>query len=383
MTALSRRTLFAVTVACLALQAACSMPSRPDSSKDEDPPASAGPAPESSPSKPAPQVAVPWRPGMPQLGVNLFWEEGRDDDEVTRAKARRALDYLIELNVNSVAVNVPLFMDNPGTNTVRADKRYTPSPERLALFLEEAARSKFRVTVRPVLDERLIMKVDPKAWRGNIAPPDRSAWFASYSQLLRPYATVAQKFGVAEFVVGVELNSLQASKHWTTLIADIRKVFRGELSYSVNFDAFQKGLTTPRVDAVGVDAYFSVPVSDKASVETLTEAWDAWIGRHASGSPEKLILHEVGIAAQNGAYRRPAHWGDTDVPLNLVVQKNWYQAICRTVENNSLGGVYFWSMRIHANPGHEDPKQGDRLSFVDRPAQDVIRDCYGRLGLSQ
>lgn len=377
----ARGGLLVAVAACLALQVGCSAPSRPDWLQKDETPASDGSGQESPSAPHVPQVARPWQPGMPQLGVNIFWEESlADDDQVTRAKSRRALDYLIRLNVNSVAVNVPFFMEEPTTDKVRADRRLTPSPQRLGIFLSEAMRSKFRVTIRPVLDERLLVQVDPKAWRGDIAPPDRSAWFASYRQFLRPYAQVAQKYEVAEFVVGVELNSLQASRQWTTLIADVRKVFKGELSYSMNFDAVQKDLPAPPVDAVGIDAYFGVRAGDSASVDTLVEAWDRWISTYAGASPEKVVLHEVGIAAQNGAYRRPTHWGNPDVPLNLTVQKNWYQAICRTVENNRLGGVYFWYLRMHANPGKEGPRQADRLSFIDRPSQDVIRACYGRLG---
>jgi hypothetical protein len=373
--------LLAAVAVCLALQAGCSAPSRPDWWQKDKPSESQEPSPSLSPAKPIPQVAQPWQPGMPQLGVNIFWEDSLDDDEeVTRAKSRRALDYLIRLNANSVAINFPLFMDRATSNKVRPDKKLTPSPDRLALFLDEAAKSKFRVAVRPVLDERLFVKVDPKMWRGKIAPSDRSAWFASYTKFLRPYAEVAQRYDVAEFVVGVELNSLQSNRRWTSLIADLRKVFKGELSYSVNFDAYEEDVPTPRVDTVGVDAYFSVSVGDKAPVDTLVDAWDQWIGRHVGGSPDELVLHEVGIAAQNGAYQHPARWGNTEVPLNLTVQKNWYQAICTAVETNNIGGVYFWYLRMHADPGNEGPRQADRLSFVDRPAQNVIRACYGRLG---
>ncbi len=324
-----------------------------------------------------PRVTKPWKPGMPQLGVNVYWEDSKDDsDEVTRAKARRTINYLVALNANSVAVNFPFVMNGAYGNRVQPDPQYTPSPERLAIFLEEAAASRMRVTLRPVLDERSLVT----AWRGKIEPSNRSAWFTSYANFLRQYAEVGQENGVAELVVGVELNSLQRDPRWVTLIASLRKVFPGTLSYSDNFDVFQRGLGAPAVDNVGVDAYFSVDAADTASVDQLAAAWQRWITTYAGARANSLVLHEVGIAAQNGAYQHPASWGSEGVSLNLTVQRNWFEAACRAAKSTHLAGLYFWNVRLHSNPGHEDPLHEDRLTFVDRPAESAVRTCFGEFG---
>ncbi|GAA1895381.1 hypothetical protein GCM10009687_76210 [Asanoa iriomotensis] len=323
-----------------------------------------------------PQVAKPWEPGMPELGVNVLWEDSKDDDdEVTRAKSRRILDYLVSLHANSMAVNFPFDVNGRTGTTVRADAKSTPSPKRMAILLEEAKRSKVRVTLRPLLDESSVAP----AWRGKIAPTSRDKWFASYLTFLKPYAQVAQANGVAEFVAGVELNSLQADTRWKKLVTELRRTFKGELTYSENFDAFEKGTSVPPVDRHGVDAYFKVDAPDSASVATLTKSWEKWLDRHADDRAD-LVLHEVGIAAQNGAYQHPASWGDQDIKLNFKVQQNWYQAVCNSVQSRKLAGVYFWYIRFHHDPGSEDPKQYDRLTFVDRPAEATLKACYERMG---
>jgi hypothetical protein len=331
------------------------------------------------PAAPAvPQVAKPWQEGAVQLGVNIFWEDSKKDDaEVTRAKARRLLDHLVSLNVNSVALNFPFVMANAKSNSVGPDDELTPGPERMEIFLEEAAASRMRVAVRPLLDERSLHP----AWRGRIEPASRDRWFASYGKFLRSYAEVAQRHDVAELFVGVELNSLQTDRRWDSLIKSVRKTFDGQLAYSVNFDEFERGSKTPDVDHVGVDAYFKVLKPDNASVKSLTASWLEWLDEYAGRQKaKKLVLHEVGIAAQDGAYHHPAQWGSTEVPLNLTVQKKWYQAVCAAAEQRQLAGLYFWNIRMHANPGTEDPEQPDRLTFVDRPAEAVLQECYAKLG---
>jgi hypothetical protein len=337
-------------------------------------PQTAQPAVPSTPS--LPQVGKPWQPGMRELGINILWEDSsKDDDTLTRAKAQRILDYAVSLHANSVALNFPFIVDSLKASVVKADG-LTPSPARIRIFAEEASVRKIRVTLRPFLDERRFVA---PAWRGVIEPADRSKWFASYRTFLLPYVQAAQDTGMAQLVIGVELNSLQADSRWASLISAVRQIFRGKITYSANFDAFENKAATPAVDGVGVDAYFKVSSPNNAPINTLATAWQQWIDQYAGKSADKLVLHEVGIAAQNGAYLHPGQWGSANVSINLTVQANWYAAICQAVEAKNIAGVYFWNVRMHANPGHEDPQQADRMTFVDRPAQTTLRDCYARL----
>jgi len=313
---------------------------------------------------------------MTELGVNVLWEDSKDDDdEVTRRKARRLINYLISLNANSVALNFPFFMDSARASVVKAHE-LTPSPQRVAIFLQEAEASAMRVRLRPLLDERSL----GTAWRGTIAPANRDKWFASYTSFLLPYAKAGQEHGAVGFVLAVELNSLQGDRRWADVISEIRKVFTGDLTYSANFDAYQNRLPTPAVDRIGVDVYFKTQLPDSASVAQVSAEWRKWIKRNAGSRPRQLVLDEVGIAAQDGAFRHPGSWGNTRAKLNLSVQTRWFAAVCDAIAAEGIGGVYFWYVRMHHNPGSENPGQADRLTFVDRPAEGAVRDCFARLG---
>lgn len=381
-----RLAVLAVAVAVVYLVAACSIPSRPawwptkapaSPESAKSPGAAGGGSGDGKPSTPV--VAHPWQQGKPQRGIQIYWENtATDSDDVVRAKARRALDYIISLNADSVAVSFPFYTSGIRSNDIFSGPQ-TPSPERLSILLDEAAKSHLRVTVRPILNEDALTRQDPIAWRGTIQPSSRATWFANYQKFLLPYAQVVEAHHAATFVVATEFNSLQADSHWTGLVSALSAVFHGELLYSMNFDIFtQHGVKSP-VPAVGVDAYPELHLPDNASVASLVNGWNAWLDKKQTGPTPNLVLTEAGIAAQNNAYAKPGSWGTSSLPLNLDVQVHWYQAVCQFVQQRQVGGVYWWNINFDADPANTSPTQQDRLTFVGRPAADAIKACFAQL----
>src|SRR5215510_2815893 len=322
-----------------------------------------------------PVVAKAWHPGMRQLGVDIYWVNSpNDSDETVRAKARRIIDYAISLNANSIAVSFPVYTHGLNSDTIYAKGDGTPSPARIAIFLAEAARSHIRVTLRPLLNEAVLIAQDPKAWRGVIEPTNRSAWFKSYVKLLLPYAAVAASGHAATFVIGTELESLEGDPRWAGLIHAIRSVYRGELLYDETYNEFQIHDINLPVSTFGVDAYPRFQLSDNATVGQLASAWKAWLGTHTRTVRRRAILSEIGIAAVSGAYRNPGNWlGTKDDQIVPVIQKKWYKAVCRAVSAEDMGGIYWWEASFDANPANPYPYQGDRITFLARPAQQEVK----------
>jgi hypothetical protein len=359
-----------------AVLAGCSALARPAGTR----PAATAPAgqsaqPAASATPPVPQVADPWQPGSRLFGINVYWENNpADGDDVVRAKARRVLDYVVGLGANAVAVSFPFYTAGVRSNALVTGTP-TPPPQRLGILLDEATRSRLATTVRPILDEKSIVKENPKAWRGTIAPTDRDAWFASYTALLLPYARAAQAGKATFFTVATELNSLGGDRRWPALVAALKADYTGELAYSANYDEFVLRGFSPPVERVGVDAYPPIQLPDDATVEQLAAAWNQFLNRKAAGPMPALLLSEVGIAAQNGAYQAPYRWGSGQVPLNLTVQERWYTAVCQVVRQRQLAGVYWWYVSFDADPA--DPAEPrDRMVFLHRPAEKAVKDCF-------
>jgi hypothetical protein len=95
----------------------------------------------------------------------------------------------------------------------------------------------------------------------------------------------------------------------------------------------------------------------------------------------ELILSEVGIDAVAGSYGDPWAWATTTTaPINTRVQAAWYQAVCNAVSDMQIGGgIYWWEVSFDADPADPAPFKADRLTFLDRPAEQVIRNCFAKL----
>jgi hypothetical protein len=328
-------------------------------------------------------VRDPWHPGMRQLGIQVYWTANRTDtsDALIRAKAERIIDYAIRLNANSIAVTFPFFTYGVSSDTVYANPRTTPSAGHIAVFLAVARQAHIRVTLRPVLNENALIAQNPFAWRGSIQPQNRAAWFRSYRKLLLPYAAAAQAGHAATFVLGTELDSLEGSPQWAGLVRSIRSVYSGQLTYDENYDEFSTGASKLPIQSHDVDAYPELGVQPTASVAQLTWSWDAWLGAHPLAVRRALTISETGIDAVAGSYVNPWDWaGRASKPIDTHVQAVWYQAACNAVSAEQIGGgIYYWEVNFDADPAAPRAFESDRLTFLDRPGQQVIRNCFARL----
>src|SRR4051812_3737455 len=89
-------------------------------------------------------------------------------------------------------------------------------------------------------------------WRGKFEPKDVDEWFKNYTSWIVSMAREAQARKMHEFIVGSEFSSLQKyEKQWRAVIAEVRKVFRGPLIYTANWDSLSIGFWDA-VDAIGV-----------------------------------------------------------------------------------------------------------------------------------
>jgi hypothetical protein len=330
-----------------------------------------------------PVVQQPWHPGMRQLGIHVYWTANRTDtsDALIRAKAQRIIDYAIGLNANSVAITFPFFTHGINSDTVYANPKVTPSARHIEIFLAEAAKAHMRVTLRPTLNENSLVAQSPQAWRGSIEPRNRATWFRSYRKLLMPYLAAAQAGHAATFVLATELVSLEGAPQWPGLVRSFRSVYSGQLTYDQNHDEFAAGTANPPVPSHNVDAYPEFGLPNNASVARLASSWNAWLGAHPLAVRRNLILSEIGIKAVAGSYKHPWAWfSTTSAPVDTRVQTAWFQAVCNAVSAQHIGGgVYWWEVDFDADPARPAPFRSDRMTFLDRPAQQVIRNCFAKL----
>lgn len=321
------------------------------------------------------RVAKPWKPGAPQWGVQLYWEDNRKQSlaYLTR-KAQTQAKYLIGLKANSVALSFPFYTGTVTSTKIAAGGR-TPTPERLGAVLQVFEDAGLRTTVRPLMDETSLGGLPE--WRGTLRPSDLDAWFAHYKKFMGPYVDVAQKHKVATFTLATEFNSLEGDPRWESLVHGVEKRFSGEVGYDANWDNYVKGRIDMPVTTLGVDAYFPVKVPDDAPVQDLVDGWNTWLDKKSTGPLPKIVFSEAGIGAMDGAYHAPGNFY-TKSKVNPTVQAHWYTAVCKVVRQRKMSGVYWWSIYFDSNPFAPPPASASRLDFAGRPrSEQAVRSCFG------
>jgi hypothetical protein len=319
-------------------------------------------------------VAHPWKPGMPQWGVQVYWVNNSGDPlSYTWGKAKRAVNYIVGLHANSICISFPFYTPGIDASTVSA-KPTTPSPARIGILIQEAHRAHLRVTVRPILDEASLGP--PTGWRGAIEPAGRDVWFASYQKFLMPYTQVSQEYGAASFVVGTELNSMEGDPHWDGLVTALGRQFKGNIAYNADWHDYVSKYVHMPVNYLGVDAYFPVHAPDSASISELVTGWNGWLDQKSTGTLPRVLLSEVGIGAENGAYPTPSDFYVTRT-YNPQVQANWYQAVCTVARDRDMAGLYVWSLDFNFDPYKPAPSWVSRLDFAGRPQSErALRACF-------
>ncbi|MGW5237871.1 glycoside hydrolase family 113 [Monashia sp. NPDC004114] len=314
-----------------------------------------------------------WRPGAKQYGLQIYAHNA--NGRTAEANIDKILDYAVRRGANSVAYSFPIYTDGQRPTRVYTGPE-TPTPAALSTMVAAAHARGLRVTVRPLVDEANLRNSEG-GWRGTIRPPRLSAWFDSYEQTLRPFLKAATKARADEFVLATELTSLQTQhEHWSRLAKSAGKLFPAMLSYTFNWDARDTQMAPPD-GAVGLDLYFAVDLGPDATVEQLATALTRQIMAKPKALRQVMVAQEVGIAAQDGAYREPWNWGNPKLHgLNPAIQVNWFTAACRAVDRSGLDGIYFWMLDSSVDPTQVDAKTEGTAGFIGRPGEKAIERCF-------
>jgi len=328
-----------------------------------------------------------------------------------------SLPALVGTGANAVALAFEYGIDVQNS-AVYADSNYTDSLAAIAATITEANGRGLSVMVRPLidfLDPAIIGSYSVGDWRSFYNPTNAAAFFASYKTMIVNVAQVAQANGAAIVCIGAELDQLTGPaylSYWSDIIASVRAVFSGKLTYSADWDdnispwRGQHGLTagtgnlTSQVsfwnalDYLGIDGY--APISDAANpvLADLIAGWTlvpsdptslavtgnqsliSYFESVATQTGKPLIFTELGYESASDAAQQPA--GTSTNIYDPALQANLYAAFFDAWQqsgNNSLTGIYFWNW--DPNAAEVGPGNGPNFSPQAEPAQRVVTAAFG------
>lgn len=151
-------------------------------------------------------------------------------------------------------------------------------------------------------------------WRGDIEfGDDEAAWerfFRTYGEFIVDQARFAEEQGVKLFAVGTELEkTTHREREWRRIVAEIRRVYSGELTYAANWDRLENVSFWDALDLIGVQAYFPLADSAAPSRAELDRGWDRALAQLTELSKrhggKRVLFTEIGYDEAAHAAREP------------------------------------------------------------------------------
>ena len=241
---------------------------------------------------------------------------GGGDEGYGSATSQKTLERLKRLGVEWISLTPFGFMESPRAVEIRVASARGPgeSDERMRREVAHAHALGLKVALKPHLWIR------DGQWQGALVFANEAAWRAwwkSYRAFILRYAALAERDGYDMLVIGTELKSATACdpECWRALIAELRAVYHGPLTYAANWDEAERVPFWSALDYIGVDAYAPIANKPGAAEPALCLAWKTLADSLAALSRrtgKRVILTELGYRATRDAAMAPATWPERD-----------------------------------------------------------------------
>ncbi len=301
------------------------------------------------------------------------------NDEYSTPAGTASQDALAATGASWAGVLVTWYQADASATNIAPNPNSTPTDAAVVAAIQEFHAKGLKVMLKPHVDAA------DGSWRGTFQPTDVDAWFQSYTAFIEHFATLAEDNHVEMLCMGTEFVDLSGAVNrdrWLAVIAAIRALYSGPLTYAANAtsgnDEFKSVSFWDQVDVLGLDAYFPLTDHDNPTLAQLVAAWSsnrygenivADVLNFAGAHPGKpVIFTEIGYRSATGTNSRPWDWGYI-APPNNIEQQNCYEALYEvwSPRNAVMQGNFWWAWSVPA------PAAGNTdYTPWQKPAQTIL-----------
>lgn len=320
-------------------------------------------------------------------GVSLAMENSLEGGYHAPALDRQ-LDRLAAMGVDAVSLMPFAFEEGPSVPRLHMLGGSPESETDVGLIhaVRRARAHGMRTLYKPHI------WVGGGSWPGDVAMRDETAWrewWRDYRRYVLHHAVLARWSGADLFSIGCELSgTLGRAEDWRRLIAAVRQVFPGPLTYAGNWSGdLERAPFWEQLDLMGVDAYFPLSPDPAAGRAELARGAAAVVARLAAASRARhrpLLLTEVGFAACRAAWTAPHREGGTPSQADQAAA---YGALFGALGRPPwLAGAFVWKAFSGEAAAADRPAAARRrreetaadFRFLGREAEAAIAAYYSR-----
>lgn len=265
----------------------------------------------------------------------------------------KTLDELKSLGVNSFSIHPYAQIENDGHVRFRVmdDNRSISVP------LDWARERGMSVMLIP----HIAYWGTKFLWRGEINFQTTAEWdrfFGDYETWIVEMAKLAEAHGAGTFCVGLEFTEAQKFEaRWRKIIAAVRAVYHGKVTYGGNWDSFDQVKFWDALDYIGVLAYFPLTKSVDPSDAEIRAAWDARCQQleafSAAHGNKKFLFVEIGYNESARAAAEPWAFKTGGEHAEEIQQRCIEVALDLPVRCPVIAGMYWWKW-FPDLPSHEE-----------------------------
>jgi hypothetical protein len=202
----------------------------------------------------------------------------------------------------------------------------------------------------------------------------------SFKEYILTFARVAASENVEIFCLATEMGSHVQGReaYWFGLISEIKKIYKGKLTYAENWDCFDKVPFWSELDYLGVDGYFPLSGERSPGVAELNKGWKIHLKkleRLSSKYQKPIVFTEIGYRSNDFGADKP--WEtEYSKPANESLQANAYQAFFETVWSKPwFAGAFIWKWFPTISDRHHDR---ETFSPQGKKAEKVLKNNYSK-----
>jgi hypothetical protein len=288
-------------------------------------------------------------------------------------KYEKSMDEIADVGADTVLLVIDSRQENGSSSHIYLDMRMTPTPDQLSELIDHAKKLKLRVILMPIV---LLDNPRGNEWRGTLKPDSWEDWFDSYRDMITQFAWIAQGHGVDVLVVGSELVSAEPKvDQWTKTINKVREIYKGNLTYSANWDHYTSLPFWDQLDLIGMNSYYKLGENKDVPVKEIEDRWrkiQSNILDFQQQTKKPILFLEAGWCSLENAASAPWDYTQQDLPEDDDLQKRLYEGFFNVWYGNPhLGGFMMWEWP----PGDAEPKG---YTPKGKPAEKVLRDWMAK-----
>lgn len=307
--------------------------------------------------------------GGPVCGMTWGWVGTRG--EWATPAAADSMRLMAEHAVSWTAIAYSALQATAFSTEIGFRDEPTVTDDEIVWAIREAKALGMKVCLKPVVN------VEDGTWRAFIGffdwdvpgEPSWTQWFASYTEFILHAARIAEAEGCEMLCIGCEMVRADGQEaHWRALIAKVREVYSGLITY--NCDKYQEDRVTwwDAVDVISSSGYYPV------------DTWDAQLDRiapvvEASGKP--FFFMEAGCPSREGSAQLPNDWNLVGDPSGQE-QLTYYREMFRAVRARDwVDGLMLWDWPANLY-AREDAAGNDDYCPYGKPAAPYLVEQYSQ-----